>query len=163
VIDAYAKKFGGPERAAQIVEHLTAVAAEEGLEFHMDRALRVNTLLAHRLLWLAESVGVQLELKERLLQAYFIDGGNVGDLESLADIAAAAGLNRDAVAVFLASTDGVDEVHALLEHARENDITAVPTYVVSVEGSPQSWMIPGAQDTDVFVQALRRLAARADV
>jgi predicted DsbA family dithiol-disulfide isomerase len=162
VVDAYAKKFGGPERAAQIVEHLTSVAADEGLEFHMDRALRVNTLLAHRLLWLSEPLGVQLELKEQLLQSYFIDGRDVGDLESLADIAASVGLDRDAVAAFLASTDGLDEVQALVEHARNNDITAVPTFVVSIEGSPQSWMIPGAQDTDVFVRALRRLAARTD-
>src|SRR3712207_6601446 len=75
VVQAYAKKFGGEERAHQIIDHVTSVAGAEGLGFRMDRALRANTLLAHRLLWLAERTGhdgaLQRALKERLLQAYF--------------------------------------------------------------------------------------------
>ena len=47
---AYAKKFGSTERAQEIFDHVTEVAAGDGLEFHMDLALRANTLLAHRLL-----------------------------------------------------------------------------------------------------------------
>ena len=58
VAEAYAKKFGGPDRAREIIERVTSVAAEEGLEFRLDRALRANTLLAHRLLWLAERPGL---------------------------------------------------------------------------------------------------------
>ena len=65
----------------------------EGLDFHMERALRANTLLAHRLLWLAEATGHQYALKERLLQAYFVDGLDVGDPDVLADC---AGGRRDA-------------------------------------------------------------------
>ena len=53
VFEAYSKKFGGPERAEQIIGHVTSTAAETGIEFHMERALRANTLLAHRLIWLA--------------------------------------------------------------------------------------------------------------
>ena len=48
----------------------------------MDRALRANTLLAHRLLWFADQPGspvAQADLEERLLQAYFTDGLNIGD------------------------------------------------------------------------------------
>src|SRR6187431_3514883 len=51
VVEAYARKFGGPERAEQILDHVTRIAADDGIEFRMDRALRANTLLAHRLLW----------------------------------------------------------------------------------------------------------------
>ena len=87
VIETYAKKFGGPERAAEILRTVTERAAEAGIEFHMDRALRANTLLAHRLLWLADQPGspvAQADLKERLLQAYFTDGLNIGDPDVLA-------------------------------------------------------------------------------
>ncbi len=53
MIDAYAKKFGGTERAKAIIDNVSARAADVGLEFNMDRALRANTLLAHRLIWFA--------------------------------------------------------------------------------------------------------------
>jgi predicted DsbA family dithiol-disulfide isomerase len=157
VKEAYAKKFGGPERAEQIIGHVTSVAAEEGLEFHMEKALRANTLLAHRLLWLAEATGQQYALKERLLQAYFVDGLDVGDPEVLADCAAEVGMPRDRVLAFLASDDGVDEVRAQLAFAAEAEITAVPTYVIDGR-----WAVPGAQDPDTFVTVIRRLLAKRE-
>ncbi|MEI6497518.1 MAG: DsbA family oxidoreductase [Actinomycetota bacterium] len=157
VVEAYARKFGGPERAEQIINHVTGIAAGEGLDFHMDRALRANTLLAHRLLWLAEGAGKQDPMKERLLQAYFVDGLDVGDPDVLADCAADIGLDRDAVRAYLDSTDGVEQVQGMLAFASDNGITAVPTFVFAGSGQ-QSWMVPGAQDTDVFVRVFRKLA-----
>jgi predicted DsbA family dithiol-disulfide isomerase len=160
VIDAYAKKFGGPERAKELIDHVTAVAAESGIEFHMDRALRANTLLAHRLLWLSETKGVQLEMKERLLHAYFIDGLDIGDPETLAACAADAGLDHHEVRAFLDSDGGVEEVRAELRTATELEITGVPAFVFDGK-----WMVPGAQEPDTFVQVLRRVVAKraADV
>jgi predicted DsbA family dithiol-disulfide isomerase len=160
VVDAYAKKFGGPERAQEIIDHVTSVAAESGIQFRMDRALRANTLLAHRLLWLAQATGHQIALKERLLQAYFIDGLDIGDPEVLATCAADVGLDRDRVLAFLESDDGLVEVRAELQAAAEIEITAVPTFVFDGK-----WMVPGAQDADTFAQVLRRVVAKrtADV
>jgi predicted DsbA family dithiol-disulfide isomerase len=155
VIEGYAKKFGGPERAEQIIDHVTRVADGEGLTFHMDRALRANTLLAHRLLWLAEATGHQLELKERLLQAYFCDGLDVGAPAVLAACAAEVGMPEDRVLAFLDSDDGVVEVRQQLQFAAEAEITAVPTYVIDGR-----WAIPGAQDPDTFVTVVRRLLER---
>ena len=63
----------------------------------MDRALRANTLLAHRLLWLADATGHQAALKERLLKAYFTDGLNIGDPDVLAECAAEVGMPADRV------------------------------------------------------------------
>ena len=160
VADAYARKFGGPERASQIIDHVTSVAAGDGLEFHMERALRANTLLAHRLLWVAAPTGHQVALKERLLQAYFVDGLDVGDPDVLADCAASVGMERDAVRAFLDRGDGVAEVRAALEHAREHEITAVPTYVISDPRGRIAWTVPGAQDSDTFVSVMRRIAAK---
>ncbi len=165
VADAYARKFGGPERAAQIIGHVSTVAAGEGLDFHLDTARRANTLAAHRLLWWAELVdgggaAVQRALKERLLRAYFVEGDDVGDHTFLAACAGEVGLDADAAAAFLTGPDGTDEVRALIEHARDAEITAVPTYVISDPDRTAAWMVPGAQDTEVFVQVLRRLAAK---
>ncbi len=155
VIEAYAKKFGGHERATEIMNHVTEIAAGEGLTFHMDKALRANTLLAHRLLFLAEGTGQQYELKERLLKAYFVDGLDVGNPDVLTDCAAEVGMQRDSVRAFLDSDDGVAEVQAMLRVAAEAEITAVPTFVFDGR-----WSVPGAQDAETFVNVIRRLLQR---
>jgi predicted DsbA family dithiol-disulfide isomerase len=155
VRDAYARKFGGPERADQILAQVTSVAAAEGIEFHMDKALRANTLLSHRLLWLAEATGHQYALKERLLKAYFVDGLNVGDPDVLAVCAAEVGMPHDRVSAFLESDDGTAEVAAQLEFAVDAEITGVPTFVIDGR-----WAIPGAQDPDTIVKVVHRLLER---
>jgi predicted DsbA family dithiol-disulfide isomerase len=159
VTEAYAKKFGGPERAQAIIDHVTRTAAEDGLGFRMDRAQRSNTLLAHRLLWWAGSRGeaTQSALKEAFLQAYFVDGVHVGDAALLAEIASPIlGCSIDEIRDFLASDRGVGEVNEELARAASHGITGVPTYVINGQ-----WAIPGAQDSDTFERVLRRAAARA--
>ena len=134
------------------------MAADDGLEFHLERALRANTLLAHRLLWLAEqpdSPVPQPELEERLLQAYFVDGLDVGDPDTLATCAAEVGFDRDEVLAYLDSDRGTAEVRADIAQAADLGISAVPTYVVNGE-----WAVPGAQDSDTFVTVLRRARDR---
>lgn len=159
VFDAYAKKFGGAEKAEQIIGHVSRTAAEDGLEFRMDRALRANTLLAHRLIWWAAQPGSPVSqdaMKERLLQAYFMDGKHVGDAAVLADVAAEIGADRDQVMAFLESSEGTAEVAGELDHARDSGITAVPTYVFN-----DQWAVPGAQDAATFAKVLRKMADKA--
>lgn len=158
VSEAYARKFGGPEQAAAIIDRVSSIAAAEGIEFHMDRALRANTFDAHRLLWLAEqpdSAVDQQVLAERLLRAYFSEGVDIGDRSHLARCAAEVGLDSETTLEFLDSDRGTDEVRFMLREASDLGISGVPAYVID-----RSWNIPGAQDTDVFVQALRRLVER---
>jgi predicted DsbA family dithiol-disulfide isomerase len=156
VAEAYARKFGGPEQARAVIDRVTAMARQAGIEFRMDRALRANTLLAHRLLWFAEPPCPipQATLKERLLKAYFIDGLDIGDPEALADCAVDVGFDRGEIVEFIDADRGGVEVAAMLRYAHEAGITAVPTYVIDGR-----WAIPGAQEPEVFVRVLRRFAA----
>lgn len=159
VFDAYAKKFGGPEEAERIIDHVTTTAAGDGLEFRMQDAQRANTLLAHRLIWWADQpaspVG-QDAMKERLLRAYFMDGVNIGDVDALADCATEIGAERSEVVAFLESDAGVAAVADELDGAREQGITAVPTYVFN-----NTWAVPGAQDPETFAKVLTKMAGRA--
>jgi predicted DsbA family dithiol-disulfide isomerase len=158
VVDVYARKFGGAERAGRMIDQVTDVAASEGLEFHLDRAVRSNTADAHRLLWWARAergAPGQSALKESLLRAYFTDGLDVGDPIVLAACAGQAGLPADEATELLRSERGLDALAVALERAADRDITAVPTYLVD-----DRWAIPGAQDPAVFVAAFRRLAPR---
>ena len=95
-------------------------------------------------------------MKERLLKAYFTDGLDIGDPAVLADCAAEIGFDRQVVLDFLASDRGRAEVAAELDEARDEGITAVPTYVFNGK-----WAVPGAQEPETFAQVLRKMASDA--
>lgn len=159
VLDAYARKFGGPEKAFKIIEHVTQTAAGEGIEFHMEIAQRANTFPAHRLLWMAlHDHGPQLqnEMKARLLRAYFSEGVDVGNIDNLVRLAAEVGLSEDAVRDFFAGDRGLDETRQELAEAQMLGITGVPNFVINGQ-----WSIPGAQDTETFVRVLNKLLAKS--
>ena len=159
VAKAYAKKFGGPQQAAQIIAKVTEVAAADGVDFNMDIALRANTLLAHRLLWFAEhgshhNPGRQADLKEGLLRAYFTDGMNIADPDVLVAYAAEVGFDATVVKAFLDGDAGLGEVVEELALAASHGITAVPTFVIN-----DTWAVPGAQDVGVFERVIRKILA----
>lgn len=151
---AYERKFGGPEQAARLIERVTAEAAAEGLAFDLDRARRSNTADAHRLLVLAERHGVQLQLKERLMRAYFSEGGEIGSAEVLVALAAEVGLDPESARQWLAGNGGRTEVAAQLEFAAGAGIHSVPTFVID-----RSIGIPGAQPPEVFTEILKQASA----
>ena len=154
-LDAYARKFGGPDEALRITDHLADMGRAEGLDLDFTIAQRANTLDAHRLLWLAEHEGDQDAVKERLLRAYFTEGRDVSDVDELVALAADAGMDADRVRTYLASDEGTAEVRAEIAEAVERGITAVPTFVF--EGQ---WAVPGAQDPDTMLMVLRRVQDR---
>jgi predicted DsbA family dithiol-disulfide isomerase len=157
--DAYAKKFGGPERATEILDHATSVAAQDNITFNMDIAVRTNTFLAHRLLSYAlkqHGAVVQIPLKERIMDAYFTDGKNISDIDVLADCAESVGIDRTEAHLFLSGDDFVDEVRAEITEAAEYGVTAVPTFIINGQ-----WSVPGAQDVEMFERIIERILEKA--
>jgi len=155
VVQAYEKKFGGPEKAKQIIDNVTAEAAKVGLDFRMDKAIRSNTADAHRLLALAEREGVQLELKERLMLAYFTEGEDVGLVDSLVRFGADVGLDPEVSRGWLQGDGGRSEVAEQLVFAADAGIHSVPTFVID-----RSIGVPGAQPAEVFVEILEQAVAQ---
>jgi predicted DsbA family dithiol-disulfide isomerase len=157
--DAYAKKFGGPERATEILDHVTSVAAQDNITFNMDIAVRANTFLAHRLLSYAlkqHGAAVQIALKERIMDAYFTDGKNIGDIDVLANCAESAGIDRTEAHTFLTGDEFVDEVRSEIAEAAEYGVTAVPTFIINGQ-----WSVPGAQDVEMFERIIERILEKA--
>lgn len=153
VRSVYEKKFGGPHAADEILNRVTSEAAGEGLEFRMDIALRANTLNAHRLLVLAEQRGHQVELKERLMKAYFTEGIDVADREVLVGFAAESGIDAEEARAWLDGDGGRAEVAESLEFAASNGLTSVPTYVFD-----RRVALPGAQPPETFARVIQRIA-----
>jgi predicted DsbA family dithiol-disulfide isomerase len=152
--DYYDQLFG-PEFRSRHAD-VVAVAAKEGLEFRFDQALAVNTFTAHRLLWLAEreyGPAVQRAVKAALLRAYFTDGRDIGDTETLVGLAAEAGVDPDLARKWLTSDEGTEETAEAIRYAGRLGIQAVPTFVFDGK-----YAVQGAQSTDVFLSALAEVA-----
>jgi predicted DsbA family dithiol-disulfide isomerase len=147
-----ADKYGIPlEQARAMEQRVTDTAAAEGLRFRYDIARPGRTVDAHRLLHLAADRGVQSELKERLLLAYFSAGEPIADREALVRLGAEAGLDPAEAAEVLDSHAYLDEVRADEVEARELGIQGVPFFVLD-----RRYGVSGAQPAEVLLEALRR-------
>ncbi|MCU0268866.1 MAG: DsbA family oxidoreductase [Acidimicrobiales bacterium] len=147
----------GPGAYVSMTRRLTALGAQEGLDYRFELAQRVNTLDAHRLLAWAATIGPagQGALAERLFRSYFTEGGNVADPDLLGRLAADAGLDPAAAAVVLGDGSYRDEVRADIDAALDHGISGVPAFVLAGR-----WLIPGAQDVETMVQVLERARTR---
>ncbi len=121
-------------------------------------AMMWNTFDAHKLLvWALESAGpeVQNRLKLALFDAHFGQRRNLGAHAVLTQIAASVGLDRKGAEAALASSELAAHVRAEEQAAFDMNITGVPAMVV--EGK---FLIPGAQEPEVYADALRRVAEK---
>lgn len=155
--EAYEKKFGGAERTEQILSQTQATGRAEGLPFDFDRGqVRVSTLKAHRLVWLADREGDADKVGEALFRAHFAEGRNLADVQTLIDAGAEGGLPEARVRQMLDSDEGIAEVRAQLAQAHSLGIQAVPTFVFDGRLAVQ-----GAQTPAVFAQVFERLGLEA--
>ena len=151
--DFLAKHKGMPiEQVRPMLAQVTAVAAEVGLDYDYDALQHTNTVKAHQLLHFAKAEGKQIEMKERLLRAYFVEGKHVGRTEDLADLAAEIGLDRDAALRSLESDEYLEAVHADQEQAMRYGIRGVPFFVIDGK-----YGVSGAQAPETFAQALKQV------
>jgi len=145
-------KFGGTEARRAIEERVAKAGEADGIVFAFDRIERTpNTFDAHRLIWFAEQQGCQDEVVEALFHSYFTKGREIGNLDSLAEIAADCGLNRVEVERFLSSDRAIQEVHAEEATGYRLGIRGVPYFVLN-----GSMSISGAQPPDIFVSTLQQ-------
>jgi len=145
-------KFGSLEAFGLMEEQLLAAGAEEKIPFAFEKIQRTpNTFAAHRLVWYAALQGKQDEVVEGLFGAYFLEGGNLGDVKTLTHVAVEAGLDRIETETFLASEKGVVEVKAEEAVGRRLGIRGVPYFVIN-----RTVAISGAQPPDIFVSAIQQ-------
>ncbi|HZV38668.1 MAG TPA: DsbA family oxidoreductase [Pseudoxanthomonas sp.] len=150
------RKYGLTDaQLAENQERIRLRGAELGFVFDFDARSRIyNTFDAHRLLHWAEPEGRQSALKRALLHAYFGEGENVGDRNTLVAIAAGVGLDAERARTVLASDEYADEVRETEQFFLRNGINGVPAIIIE-----RMHLISGGQPPDVFEQALQQIAA----
>lgn len=149
-VEHLASKYGmTEEQVATSWARLTGLADAEGLEYHLDRTQGGSSFDAHRLIHLGAAHGLQDEVKERLLLAYFTEGEPIGEPEVLERLAVEAGLPAGEVADVLAGDAFAAEVREDEQRARLLGIGGVPFF--AIDGR---YGVSGAQSTEVLVEAL---------
>jgi predicted DsbA family dithiol-disulfide isomerase len=116
--------------------------------------VRVTTLPAHRLMWLAAREGDAPAVGEALFRAHFAEGRNLADAQTLVDPRAAGGLSPVPNRPFLDTHEGQAELRAPQGQAHALGIRAVPTFVIDGR-----YAIQGGQAPELFAQALRQAMA----
>ena len=146
------RKFGSWERSLELDARVIAVGKMEGIQFAFDKIDRTpNTVDAHRLIWLADQHGCQDAIVEAIFRAYFTEGRNIGNRQTLIDAAAEAGLNRQIAEAMLNSDDEKDVIEEATEVSRMHQVTGVPFFIVN-----NAISLSGAQEPDTFRNAFRQ-------
>ncbi len=150
------EKFGGKARVDAVHDRLREVAKAAGVDMNPDKPQRMpNTLDAHRLIHWAGIEGRQSPVVTALMRAYWVEGRAIGDPETLADIAAENGMDRDATLRLLQSDADADDIQARDRDARHKGVTAVPTFLIA-----QQYVVSGAQPPETWEQVIAELAAK---
>ena len=145
-------KYGWSDAEADAMDaRMQQVAAAEGLEYHLTGTSTGNTFDAHRLLHLARERGLEEAMLERLYRAYFTEQRSIFDQDSLASLAADAGLDADEARRMLQTDAYADAVKGDIQDAAALRVSGVPFFVID-----NRFGISGAQSADVFLEALRR-------
>jgi len=154
-------KFGSVEAYGRIAARVVEAAGAERLVYRPDLVQRQpNTLDCHRLIyWAARdpSGDRSAAVKQRLMELYFRDGGDLTDSEVLVQAAADCGMDPDTVRRRLATEEDVDVVTSQAQEASDKGISGVPTYVFAGK-----YAVSGAQPPEQLARAIRQVSAEVN-
>jgi len=138
-------------QAKQANDYVTKMAVEVGLNYDFDKAVVANSFDAHRLVQLAKVNGKGDAMEEQLFNAYFTQGKNIADHDTLIRLATDTGLDRDTAKKVLDSNEYADAVERDIYEARQIGVRGVPYFVLN-----DRYAVSGAQATETFLGALHK-------
>jgi predicted DsbA family dithiol-disulfide isomerase len=157
-VEYLAQRKGLPhDQVEQMIDRVVGIASSVGLDYRYDDIHQTNTVISHELLHFAKAHGRQLEMKERLLKAYFVNGEHVGRIPDLVDIAVELGYDRDEVTEALESHRYLADVKADVALAQEYGIQGVPFFVIDGK-----YGVSGAQDAATFANVLEQVRSEKE-
>jgi len=138
-------------QAEQMTEHAAQAAKEAGLSLDFNRSVVANSLDAHKLIQLAKTKGSGTETEETLFKAYFTEGKNIADRQTLLQLGVSLGLEEKEIEEALSSDAYAQKVREDEKQARSLGIRGVPFFVFN-----DKYAVSGAQSPAVFLQALEQ-------
>lgn len=140
-----------PAQVEEMQGRLTSLAAEDGLDYHLDRGKVGNTFEAHALNKAAARQGYGDAMVERLFKAQHVEGLRLDDPAVLAELAAEVGLDEAAAKPTEADRQAVREE---IEEAGQIGISGVPFFLFD-----RRLAVSGAQPSELLLEGLKQAAA----
>jgi predicted DsbA family dithiol-disulfide isomerase len=151
-------KLGDFDRLVAMEQMLSESGGKDGIRFKFDLIERIpNTMAAHRLMRFAARSQHDDPLADRLFSAFFEQGKDIGNLDVLADLAAAVGMSRAATLTFLKSRDEHDAVASIDALGHQSGIAGVPYFIFD-----RRYALAGAQEPVSFLPLFDALIATSD-
>lgn len=151
--DYLEQKFGGKDGAVRVYSQIEERAKSLDLPIDFAAMKRTpNTVNAHRLIHWAGLEQRQAQVVDALFQAYFCDGRDIGDTDTLVDLATQSGLDGDVVRRLLEGDQDVKDIQDRDAHSREMGVSAVPTFIVG-----NQHVVPGAQPPELWESVIKEL------
>jgi predicted DsbA family dithiol-disulfide isomerase len=149
-----AARVGNLEQVAAAHAELKRQGEAAGIELRFDLIQRMpNTRRSHLLIAHAARSGRQGQVKDRVMRAFFEEGGDIGDIEVLVRLGVEAGLAEYECRSALILRAGQDGVIAAERHAAVLGITGVPTFVFDGQ-----YTISGAQEVGTLARIFDQVA-----
>ncbi|MFD2145706.1 DsbA family oxidoreductase [Mucilaginibacter antarcticus] len=139
------------DHAKQMNEQVTQMAAQVGLAYDFDRAIVANSFDAHRFAHLAKQNSLGNEVEEALFNAYFTQGKNISDHDTLAELGKQIGLDKAEVYHTLSGNKYAVNVQQDIAQAQQLGVRGVPFFVMD-----NKYGISGAQEVPTFVQTIEK-------
>jgi len=143
------------EQATQMNAFIGQSGKAVGIDYHFDNVVLYNTMLAHRVLHYAKSIGQHHEAEERFFLAHFTEGKNLDDAQTLLELAEEMKWDKSAVQQIIDTDEYTHEVRMDMYEAQQLGISGVPFFLFN-----EKIGVSGAQDPSVFLEALREAAEK---
>lgn len=139
------------EQVQGMLANVTEMARQAGLEYHLDKSVMVNSQKAHQLIQFAKTKGLGDEMEEVLFRAFFTDGKNVADLETLKELGKEAGLDEKELESAFTDDQFKYKMNQDIQEARSIGVTGVPFFVFD-----RKYGVSGAQPSEAFLDTLSK-------
>jgi len=146
-----ARKGISTEQSKALHDNVVKMAAEAGLNYNFDKAVVASSYDGHRLIQLAKSKGLGNAAEESLFKAYFIDGKDIADSQTLIALGKEIGLEEQAVKTMLESDQFSKELKRDVHESVQLGLGGVPYFLIDGR-----YAVSGAQPVSVFLQTLQK-------
>jgi predicted DsbA family dithiol-disulfide isomerase len=145
----FVSKFHQVEQAAQT----------EGLDFDFSSLPKaINTFTLHRILTIALQDGIQAEVKEAFMKAYFVDRQDLTQENILVELLRKYGWSAEKTLEIINSDVATDEVKEEMNYYKQIGVTGVPFFIFN-----QKYAVSGAQPAEVFMEILEKVSKEMEV
>jgi protein disulfide-isomerase len=139
------------EQSKAMHQNVVDMGKKANLDFNFDKALISNSLKAHRMLQMAKTKNLGDQTKEVLLKAYFMEGKNMSDEQTLIDLGTSVGLNENDIKASLTDPEFYNLVQRDIQESQQIGVQGVPFFVFD-----RKYAISGAQPVENFIQTIEQ-------